>query len=343
MSLIFTLIFLIINTFLFIAHFSTSINTPVTDLIASIPNLFFAISYLIFIFIVNLFKLDTIYKIFIKTTSSILFLIYLIVYIFPPINTLVLNNPANSYTNITICSQNTKKASAIFQDEFWQLIKLQKCDIILLQEVINSTELIQTITERLKTTTKDSYFITNYGEFIVASKYPLKLTYSATSQGFVTTDIQLPQLEIFIINTHIWTPLEPKTPEHDPTLTHEIKPFIIRKEQTLELLSFLRQNYSTTPILIIGDFNMLPTHPFLAKLKRTHFSRITSQKHITPTFSTSIPIIEIDHLFTNRPDIIAKRETYLHNTSDHGMQVIYLHYQKPAGERARTSTGFNSH
>ena len=331
MDLVFFFLISLLNLFILIAHFSLGLNNPLTDLLSSIPNLFIALTYLVFGFLLTFFKNTHINLI--KIELFLLFIVYIISYIWYPFNVILITQQPNSFitsSHATICDQNTKKSSVIQNQEFWQLIKMNKCDIIVLQEVQNSDYQTKIIRQQLKKITRTDYKIINYGEFIIASRYPITIETTSTSAGFISALINIPTQRIRIINVHIWTPLEPKTPENDPFVTYPIPPFIVRKQQTTELLSYLMiHQYDSIPNIVIGDFNMLPTHNFIStKLKRLNYHRIKTSRFLTPTFSTSIPIIEIDHLFTNIPSIIRKRTTLLGSPSDHAMQIIQLNLQK---------------
>ena len=331
MSIILWGITLLIELSITYVHFFSGLANPLTDLIASIPNLFFALFFIFNLFIISVSKLEL--KILFYLKCLILIFIYLYAYLLFAKNTIITTNTSHNvilanhnFNNPVICSQNTKHAQAINNPDFYRTLRIYNCNIILLQEVENSALKVYLIKQNLKKFLHKNYSVQTYGEFVTASIFPFKKLYFSSSNGFVVNLFNLKNRKIIIINTHIWTPLKKQTPEFNPNLNFPVPPFFIRKKQTTELTQYL-QLITETPTLLIGDFNMLPTHSFLTRnLANFNFYRVKSKKFITPTFSTSIPIIEIDHTFTNNPYLIKSRNTILNQYSDHALQIIKLNF-----------------
>ncbi len=321
-----------------------------TDIIASIPGIFWMLFFLT-IAIVTRFK-----------EFYIITLIVFIITTFSFKTTLINTVDKDTYMPLTICSYNTRYFFENKQEQAFQALKDQHCDVIMLQELWRSdvayADDIKNYLDKYFTDDVAYYF---KGEFLTIVNKGTILTHAFPTpdpsltlpldelhgyEGYLYTKVKFDDTCIDLLNIHIWNPLakrhafsfESEAWHTTKNLNTFLMPFEVRKGQVQDLRRFLNEYGNSQAILgdklifMAGDFNTLPTHYIINSNYFWRDSKLKMYRLTTlgfmPTFATSLPLIQIDHAFATQNIKVDNIQTIDLGYSDHKMLKIHAYIPK---------------
>lgn len=274
--------------FFYLIRFSENYNYFLETLI-SIPSLFY---------VIPLFSLAIVHKLLNhKETATYLFIFSLIWFLFG--SELIINlNRQNiedlkiSENEIKVVQWNIRGWDEELLDTFPDYLKELNADLYLLQEAqipyfLNASEYVSLLKEQF-----NGYYIAQNNEFLTVSRYPISSFGVAKENGFQKTEINIKGEEFIVLNAHILAPFV--NPLYFPYENF----FEKREAQFKELYKEI--NSSNSELIVAGDFNSLPHHPHIRKMKSI-LKQNNPNKNISfpRTFATYLPLIRIDYLFSN--------------------------------------------
>lgn len=222
--------------------------------------------------------------------------------------------PNNFNSNLTILNWNIHyftdtKDNCTFIQQF-EYLKEKQTDIICLQEVkcktfeINNKKCnqLKCIAEKL------GYYYIHIDELAVLSKYKIKqhkfISHYPNSNSFgnrcILFKIEINNKIITILNLHL----------HNDLFGAEQLSFYYKY-----LKDMINYYNNTKQILIIcGDFNSIPFHPLLYKIKRRLQIDNSNYDNYSNTFPTDYPLFQLDKCYSN--ESIIPNFTLLDSTPD---------------------------
>jgi len=219
-----------------------------------------------------------------------------------------------SNTNLTILNWNIhyftdSKDNCTFINQF-DYLKEKNPDIICLQEVkcktfeINNEKCnqLKCIAEKL------GYYHIHINELAVLSRYKIQqhkfISNYPNSNSFgnrsILFQIEINNKIINILNLHL----------HNDLFGMEQLTFYYKYLKTL----IMKCNETKQILIICGDFNSIPYHPVISKIKKRLHIINTEYDNYSYTFPTNYPILQLDRCYSN--ESIINNITLLDSTPD---------------------------
>lgn len=207
-------------------------------------------------------------------------------------------------------------------------LKDQECDVYMLQELWSARKNEKTIREKLAPYFP-SYSIVLGGEFAILSKYPILSTNLGPHEGYFKAVIQTQQSTRTVFNVHIWNPLITRACQSFEAPLYstncELNAQQIRIAQSNELLNELPK--AQNQVFVAGDFNSMQNMKVLQQMSTLTHEVGLQAIGLNGTFSSSTPVINIDHIFVSNDIPLSKmstKEICSSRISDHCMLIFQL-------------------
>jgi endonuclease/exonuclease/phosphatase (EEP) superfamily protein YafD len=225
-------------------------------------------------------------------------------------------------TEFSVCSVNTyHNFNSVERSDALKKISAQNCDIYFLQEIWQAHALVHYLEPELQEILPQYYFAFD-GEFVVASRFPIKNTELGSHEGYLAANIDIGSSEVTFVNIHFWNPLTPRGCQSFKKQVYTenclLASSYIRNQQLNEFESLLRR--SNNSVIFAGDFNSTLQMSTMQRLRTMSQHIMPSTFGLNATFPSQFPLIQIDHIFIfNKKSIkVSPSETFCNTeVSDH--------------------------